>query len=139
MKLIPKYTAWEAISAALAIGTKALQEVRDLARQPGPPGQDGVGFDDMTFETREDGCYLVWEKGDVVKEARLPIPMDRGVYKEGVVYYPGDGVTWAGSFHIAQQKTSAKPETAASGWRLAVKRGRDGKDSTPTKPEKPKA
>jgi hypothetical protein len=104
----------------------------------GSDGADGIGFDDMTFETREDGCYLVWEKGDVVKEARLPIPMDRGVYKEGAVYRSGDGVSWGGSFHIAQRDDPGKPETAGCGWRLAIKRGRDGKDAT-TKPDKTKA
>lgn len=104
----------------------------------GRDGLDGIGFDDMTFETREDGCYLVWEKGDVVKEARLPIPMDRGVYKEGGAYHGGDGVTWGGNYYIATENTSAKPDTSKDGkpWRLAVRRGRDGKDFTPKPKDK---
>jgi len=103
----------------------------------GKDGTDGVGFDDMGFEAREDGCYLVWEKGDVVKEARLPIPMDRGVWKEGTVYRAGDGVTWGGHYWFAQEETTEKPDSG-KGWRMAVRRGRDGKDAT-TKHDKVKA
>lgn len=90
-------------------------------------GLDGVGFDDMDFEVREDGCYLVWFKGETVKEARLPIPVDRGVYKEGQTYRKGDGVTWGGSFWFAQEETTEKPDSG-KGWRLSVKKGRNGKD-----------
>jgi hypothetical protein len=104
------------------------------AGERGKDGADGVGFDDMSCEVREDGVYLVWEKGDLVKEARLPIPMDRGVYKEGHTYRAGDGVTWGGSFWIAQTETTAKPDMSKD-WRLSVKRGRDGKDAD----QKPKA
>jgi hypothetical protein len=99
---------------------------------PGKDGADGVGFDDMSCEVRDDGVYLVWEKGELVKEARLPIPMDRGIYKQGQTYGAGDGVTWGGSFWIAQEQTTEKPDTG-KGWRLAVKKGRDGKDADPKK------
>lgn len=90
-------------------------------------GVDGVGFDDMRMEEREDGCYLVFQRGEVVKAFRVPVVIDRGVYSAGKVYRKGDGVTWAGSFWIAQEDTSEKPDTG-KGWRLAVKKGRDGKD-----------
>lgn len=102
----------------------------------GEPGRDGLGFDDMRMEEREDGCYLVFERGEIVKEFRLPVVIDRGVYSAGKVYRKGDGVTWAGSFWIAQEDTSEKPDTG-KGWRLAVKKGRDGKDGV-LKAEKPK-
>ena len=42
---------------------------------------------------------------------------------------PGDGTTWGGSFWIAQGETGEKPDTG-KGWRLAVKKGRDGRDGT---------
>lgn len=99
----------------------------------GKDGIDGLGFDDMDFEARDDGFYLVCYRGDVVKEARLPIPMDRGVYKEGQTYRKGDGVTWGGSFWFAQDETTDKPDSGSKGWRLAVKKGRD---SNPQKPVK---
>jgi hypothetical protein len=103
---------------------------------PGKDGVDGVGFDDMSCEVRDDGVYLVWEKGDVIKEARLPVPVYRGVFKEGTAYLAGDNVSFGGSVFIAERATSAKPETPDSGWRLSVKRGRDGKDAVPVKPKK---
>lgn len=90
-------------------------------------GEDGVGFDDMTCEVRADGVYLVWEKGEIVKEARLPVPIDRGVFKSGETYVAGNCVTWGGSAWICQKDTSEKPGDGDA-WRLAVKKGRDGKD-----------
>lgn len=91
-------------------------------------GLDGVGFDDMTCDVRDDGVYLVWEKGDIVKEARLPIPLDMGVYKPDATYKRGACVTWGGSVWIAQKDDpSGKPDSPDSDWRLAVKRGRDAK------------
>ena len=60
-------------------------------------------------------------------EFSLPVVLDKGVYKAGEGYQAGDGVTWAGSFWIAQEDTTEKPD-GGKGWRLAVKRGRDGKD-----------
>lgn len=100
----------------------------------GKDGIDGVGFDDMSCEIRDDGVYLVWEKGELVKEARLPIPMDRGVFKEGQTYRAGDAVTWGGSLWIAQSETTEKPDLSKD-WRLSVKRGRDGKDADAIKPK----
>lgn len=46
--------------------------------------------------------------------------------RQGVKYLEGDGVTWGGSFWIAQKDTATKPDGGE--WRLAVKKGRDGKD-----------
>jgi hypothetical protein len=62
-------------------------------------------------------------------ELEFPVPIDRGVFKEGEPYVRGDVVTWGGSLWIAQKATSAKPDSPDSGFRLAVKRGRDGKDA----------
>ena len=42
-------------------------------------------------------------------------------------YQRGDGVTLGGSFFIAQADTTAKPGKSDE-WRLAVKRGADGRD-----------
>jgi hypothetical protein len=103
--------------------------VEKVAAIPLPKdGLDGIGFDDMDFEVRDDGCYIVFIKGEIEKEARLPIPIDRGVYKEGQTYRKGDGVTWGGSFWFAQEETTEKPDSG-KGWRLAIKKGRDGKDA----------
>ena len=95
----------------------------------GKNGQDGVGFDDMTASyDGERTITLRFERGETVKEFAfdMPVVLDRGVYKAGREYRAGDGVTWAGSFWIAQDTTAEKPDSG-KGWRLAVKRGRDAK------------
>ena len=56
--------------------------------------------------------------------------LDAGVWKEGATYAAGDGVTLGGSFFIAQAETTAKPGKSDE-WRLAVKRGTDGRDWRP--------
>lgn len=55
----------------------------------------------------------------------------RGIYEPGRQYAKGDVVTFAGSMLIAQRATSAMPETPTAGddWKLAVKRGQNGKDA----------
>lgn len=96
----------------------------------GAPGADGLGFDDLSVAyDGERTVTLRFARGDLVREYPLTIPavLDRGVYREGQAYVPGDGVTWAGSYWIAQRATEAKPD-AGDDWRLAVRRGRDGKN-----------
>ncbi|WP_439574920.1 hypothetical protein [Phreatobacter sp.] len=57
-----------------------------------------------------------------------PALEDHGVWTEGKVYRPGNAVSHGGSLWLAQCETSARPDTKDSGFRLAVKKGRDGKD-----------
>lgn len=102
-------------------------------------GADGLGFDDLSEELADDGRTIIrrYMRGDEVKEFRhkFPVVLDRGVYKAEQEYTAGDGVTWAGSFWIAQKDTSEKPGVD-DGWRLAVKSGRaghDGRDLTVSK------
>jgi integrin beta 3 len=79
--------------------------------------------------------------GEIVvrHEIETGIILDRGIWCEGK-FKRGDGVTWGGSFWIAQKDTETKPETSDSDWRLAVKRGRQGKEGPPglTGPRGPK-
>jgi hypothetical protein len=74
----------------------------------------------------------------LLKEFVLPVVIDRGVYRPEQKYAKGDGVTFGGSFWIAQvDEPTEKPSIPAPGtaagatgeWRLAVKKGRDGKDA----------
>ena len=95
--------------------------------QKGADGLDGLGFDDMTFE--HDGGrkgVLRFVRGDQAKEFAITIPciIDRGVYASGATYEKGDATTYGGSLWIAQRDTDTSPP--GDGWRLAVKRGRDG-------------
>lgn len=103
-----------------------------VAAIPAPKdGTDGLGFDEMTEELADDGRTVVrrYHRGNQVKEFRhtFAVVLDRGIYREGSTYRAGDGVTWAGSWWIAQDETREKPDSG-KGWRLAVKRGRDGKN-----------
>ncbi len=117
--------------------TKDLGPVVGKDGEPGKDGNDGLAFEDMTEELEDDGRTIVrrYSRGDQVKEFRHQVSMvlDRGVYKDGREYERGDGVTWGGSFWIAQQKTTEKPD-GGDCWRLAVKRGKDGKSAPVTAP-----
>ena len=101
---------------------------------PGKDGRDGFSLSDFDTELKDDGRTLLLKfgSGDVLETHELvfPVVIDRGVWKEQD-YQQGDGVTWGGSFWIAQKDTATKPDTPDSDWRLAVKRGRDGRDGKP--------
>lgn len=98
---------------------------------PGKDGRDGVSFDNLLAEyDNERTVTLFAVKGEDRREIGtlvLPIPIDRGVWKDGETYQRGDVVTHGGSAFIAQAPSGEKPEGSKQ-WRLAVKRGRDGKD-----------
>ncbi len=137
----PRYTIWQALMAALALSKQAIEEVRALARVPGPvgpPGPSGIdgkdGFNadwldwDLDMDTRT--MTMIQTRGTETK--RTPkkmagLPLYRGVYKDGVAYEHGDEVTFGGSMFIALQDTNSRPETDNT-WQLNTKRGRDGKD-----------
>lgn len=101
-----------------------------VANLPKPKdGRDGslegvkmAQLDDETVQfQRADGTPI--EGGTF----RLPGFYDKGVWKEGESYRKGYAVSFGGSVFIAQRDTTSKPETDDS-WRLAVKRGRDGRN-----------
>jgi integrin beta 3 len=90
--------------------------------------QVGRAFKTATVTTPDGGRTLRWAVGDTVHEIKTAIVLDAGVWKEGTAYVAGDGVTLGGSFFIAQTGTAAKPGKSDD-WRLAVKRGSDGRDA----------
>lgn len=96
-------------------------------------GKDGFSLTDFDVSSGADGRSIIWsfEQGENRFEVEMkhPIPIYRDVFKEGQEYEPGDMVTWAGSVWHCCQKTTAKPDGPDSGWKLAVKKGRDGKDA----------
>lgn len=65
---------------------------------------------------------------EVSKSIKVAALVDKGVFTMGDDYEAGDGVTWGGSFFIAQKDgpVGRPGEPGCDGWRLAVKRGRDG-------------
>jgi hypothetical protein len=99
--------------------------------------QVGRALKTATFTTPDGGRTLRWAVGEAVHEIKTAIVLDAGVWREGKDYAVGDGVTLGGSFFIAQTDTTAKPG-ASDDWRLAVKRGSDGRDYRPEQERTPK-
>lgn len=130
----PHYTLWQALAAALATAMKALEEVRALRREPGPPGEQGkpgkdaIGLGDIKLSY--DGARkltVALQAGTETKsfDIDLPIPIYRGIYKADTSYELGDMVTFGGSCWHCNEDTQDKPGSGAKSWQLAVKQGRD--------------
>ncbi len=105
---------------------------RAIERMPAAKsGRDAFDLDDIDLSQSDDGrtITLAFRRGDDVREKSftLAVMLDRGVYQPDRQYAKGDGVTYGGSFWIAQKDSPARPDSG-DGWRLSVKRGRDGKD-----------
>ncbi len=118
-------------SLILTMSDGTTKDLGPVVGKDGDPGNDGLGFDDLDVAyDGEKTITLTFIQGGRVKEFAftMPVVIDRGVYRDGSEYKAGDGVTWGGSFWIAQKDTSAKPD-AGEDWRLSVKRGRDGKNA----------
>jgi collagen triple helix repeat protein len=93
-------------------------------------GRDGLSIEDLSVEyDGERTMTLVFSRGEVRKDFPIQFPaiIYRGIFEPGRDYAQGDSVTLGGSLFIAQAPTSAKPG-ASDQWRLAVKRGADGRD-----------
>lgn len=103
-------------------------------RMPSPKdGRDALPLESFDLSLAEDGRTVTvkMQAGDTVLEKSLKIAsvIDRGAYKSQSEYECGDAVTHGGSLWIAQQDSpEGAPGMGGKGWRLAVKKGRDGKD-----------
>jgi hypothetical protein len=115
-------------------------ETKSLGRvvgRKGRNGRDGFGFDDMDVCVLDDDrtIELSFRRGEDEKAFTLkwPTVIDRGPFKidRRLPYESGDGVTWGGQFYICNEQTNDKPDLSKDGkpWRLAVRKGRDGKDA----------
>jgi hypothetical protein len=108
------------------------------AGKDGAPGRDGT-FDSISMKQLDERtwCFVRADGTPIPGTFRTPSVLDRGVYRAGHAYEKGDGVTFGGSFWIAQDATSEKPGDGATKWRLAVKAGREGREGKPG-PEGPR-
>jgi integrin beta 3 len=86
--------------------------------------------------TPDGGRTLRWVLGDTVHEIKTAVVIDAGVWKDGTAYVAGDAVSYGGSLFIAKSATTEKPGKSDE-WRLAVKRGNDGKDLRPEDKRQP--
>lgn len=116
-----------------AVKQAILDEVKAIPRPK--DGADGFSLKHFDATLMDDGrtVLLSFEDGERSYKVELgfPIVLDRGVFKEDGSYSKGDGVTWGGCFWIAQMDNPEGKPDSGKGWRLAVKKGRDGKDYLP--------
>ena len=139
---------------ALMPGPQGEKGERGEPGKPGPTGERGIKgesgrnaadltllqesiderieqrFKAATVTTMDGGRTLLWSVAGTVHEIKTAILLDAGVWKEGAAYVAGDAVTHGGSLFIAQGETTARPGKSDD-WRLAVKRGADGRDWRP--------
>jgi len=96
----------------------------------GAPGKDGADLSDVEFDY--DGHRTISVKargGSVAKAYKLPVPLDKGYWRDGMAAEAGDIMTHGGNAWIALKDTSEKPcAENALDWRLFARKGRDGTD-----------
>ncbi len=116
-------------------GEKGIDGRDGVDGKDGAPGRDGKdGFSLKHFDvsmSAERTMLLSFEDEEQRFEVELGLPYQlyRGVWKEGE-YTQGDSVTWGGSVWVLMaEKSELRPDAPDSGWLLAVKKGRDGKDA----------
>jgi hypothetical protein len=100
----------------------------------GDRGNDGADFSDASIDYDGERTLTIRGKGgEIVK--RMPIPMDKGYWREGMESEKADIVTHNGNAWIALRDTKAKPCVEnKEDWRLFARKGRDGNDSPPRAP-----
>jgi len=90
------------------------------------------GLNDINIEQSDDRhfTFTLSTSNGKTEEKRftLPVMIYRDIYQPGRKYFAGDCVTFGGSvWHCYQDTTDRPNEAGSNGWRLAVKRGRDGR------------
>jgi hypothetical protein len=89
---------------------------------------------DFDFEQADDlrTFNFTWKYANgkqVVKSAKIPVTIHRGIYRDDQVYERGDQTTRDGSqWTLMTDVQHDKPGVEGSGWQLSSKRGRDGRD-----------
>jgi len=97
-------------------------------------GRDALEVEHFDLALADDGRTITvsLKRGETViaKSIKLPSVVDRGVYSDAKAadYETGDGVTYGGCYWIAQKSQPEGAPGSSPDWRLAVKKGRDGKD-----------
>jgi len=149
---VPRYTLWQAMSAAISISMRAIEEVRALSRQPGPQGDRGADGHLKAVRTYESGVNyegdLVSHQGSTYQAQRdtanEPPHADwiclaargadgvdgrsieiRGLWSEADAYSKLDAVTLNGGMFIARRDNPGP--CPGDGWQLTASQGRTGK------------
>lgn len=94
----------------------------------GQPGKDGADFSDAAIDWDGERTIVIRGKGAEIRKT-VPVPLDRGYYRDGMSAEKGDILTHNGSAWIALRETKSKPcYENKEDWRLFARRGQDGKD-----------
>lgn len=91
----------------------------------GVDGKDALPIEDI--EIKQDGRHVTIKLGDVERTIKLDAVIYQGVWTDKE-FEKGDAVTYGGSLWIAQEDQPEGAPGTTKSWRLAVKKGRDGKD-----------
>ena len=112
---------------ALSWERQARDEIaKALDRMPVPKdGRDGLPADAISIKSDGERTVTI-TVGETVEKLYFPSIIYRDVWREGE-YQKNDAVTWANSLWIALKDTSEAPGSGKD-WRLAVRKGRDGRD-----------
>lgn len=109
------------------------ETIKALDRIPAPKdGRDALPLESFELELGEDGRTVTvkMQAGDALieKSVKIASVIDRGVFSAEKSYEQGDGTTYGGCYWIAQKDEPAGVPGGSNDWRMAVKKGRDGKD-----------
>lgn len=118
-----------------------LEKAVDRIPKPkdGVDGRDALEIENFELSLGDDGRTVTasLKRGEVVieKSIKLSTILDRGVYKDAQQYEKGDGVTYGGCFWLSQKDAPQGKPGSSDDWRLAVKKGRDGRESVKIVPQ----
>jgi hypothetical protein len=94
------------------------------AGEKGAPGKDGIGFDSWAVEYNDER-EITFVVGALEHQKRhkirLPIPIYRGIYRPGEIFFRGDCVTYDNSTWIATKDTKEPPERSRD-WQMCMRR-----------------
>lgn len=113
---------------------------RAIDKMPLPKdGKDALRLEDFSVDQDEGTVTFRLANAEITRSFDLLFPYfkDRGVFREGESYRMGHGVTSGGSFWIAQKDEPQGNPGNGPDWRLAVKKGRDGRDGVAPPPSGP--
>ena len=111
---------------------------RVLDKIPVPKdGKDGVAMPVLDWDG-ERTFTIKAPTGEVLQIAKMPIPLDKGYWREGMRCEKGDVVTHDGVAWIALRDTNTKPcLTNKDDWRILARKGGKGDPGPPGKPGGP--
>jgi hypothetical protein len=98
-----------------------------IVGKDGSPGKDGADFTDFDMDYDGERTITVKSRNGTLTK-RLPIPLPKGYWTEGMFCEKSDIVTHNGTAYIAKRDTSSEPKTEnCADWTIFARKGVDGK------------